>query len=111
MSPLPTPDDVDIDAVREVAGELDFDFISSLIDELNDAQWGRALDFVTAWNEIAPGDLIGLEGGRDGVRLSDQEGLDDIRRRMRLLLGLPELRDAGLTGQCGTTSVPTLWVW
>jgi hypothetical protein len=45
------------------------------------------------------------------VKLSDQEGLDDIRRRMRLLLGLPEFRDASITGQPGTISVPVLWVW
>ena len=106
-----TATDEDIDAVREVAGELDFDYISGLIDNLNDAQWSRALDFIEEWNKTAPGDLIGLKGGRDGVRLEDQEGLDDIRKRMRLLLGLPELRTTDITGQAGSCSVPTLWVW
>jgi hypothetical protein len=109
--PSPTPTDEDVDAVREVAGEFDATYISTLIDNLNDAQWARALDFATAWNGIAPGDLIALEGGREGVRLSDQEGLDDIRRRMRLLLGLPEFRDSSITGGAGTVSVPALWVW
>jgi hypothetical protein len=109
--PSPTPTDEDINDVREVAGELDYEFVSSLIDELNDAQWARALDLVSAWGEIAPGDLIALSGGRDGVQLSDQEGLDDIRARMRLLLGLPELRDGSITGQSASCSVPTLWVW
>lgn len=109
--PTETPTDEDIDAVREVAGELDADYIATLIDNLNDSQWSRALDFVTAWNGVAPGDLVALEGGRDGVKLSDQEGLDDIRKRMRLLLGLPELRDIGITGGAGTVSVPSLWVW
>ncbi len=109
--PERTPTDEDVDAVREVAGELDADYVSLLIDNLNDAQWSRALDFITAWNVILPGDLIALEGGRDGVKLSDQEGLDDLRKRMRLLLGLPELRDIGITGGAGTVSVPTLWVY
>ena len=109
--PSPTPTDEDINDVREVTGENSRTTISTLIDNLNDAEWGRALDFVTAWRNTEPGDLLSLEGGRDGVKLSDQEGLDDIRRRMRLLLGLPEFRDASITGQPGTTSVPVLWVW
>lgn len=109
--PLPTPSDEDIDFVREVAGELNTAFVTTLIDNLNDAQWSRALDLVTAWNAIAPGDLMSLEGGREGVKLSDQEGLDDLRRRMRLLLGLPEFRSGDITGQFGSTSVPVLWTW
>jgi len=109
--PLPTPTNEDINYVREVAGELDYDFVGTLIDDLNDAQWDRALVLVDLWNLVTAGDLVALEGGREGVKLSDQEGLDDIRRRMRLLLGLPEFRDASITGLAGTTSVPTLWVW
>ena len=109
--PTVTIEDADIDATREVAGETSFSYITTLIDKLNDAQWDRALAFIDAWNEIAPGDLIGLAGGREGVRLEDQESLDDIRKRMRLLLGLPELRDSGITGVVATTSVPTLWVY
>lgn len=109
--PSPTPTDEDVNDVREVAGEISRSGIATLIDNLNDAEWGRALDLVSAWREITPGDLLSLEGGREGVRLSDQEGLDDIRRRLRLLLGLPELRDSSITGQLGTTSVPVLWVW
>lgn len=107
-----TATDEDIDNVREVAGELDFDYISSLIDNLNDAQWNRALDFIASWLQTDPGDLIDLQnGGREGVNLIAQAGLDDIRKRMRLLLGLPELRATDITGQAGTTSVPVLWVW
>jgi len=104
-------EDADIDSTREVAGEISFSYISTLIDNLNDAQWERALDFIAAWAQIAPGDLIGLQGGKEGVRLEDQESLDDIRKRMRLLLGLPELRDTSITGGVSTTSVPTLWVY
>lgn len=110
MPPTPTPSNEEINLVREVAGELDFDYVSSLIDNLNDAQWGRALELVDAWNEITPGDLLSLAGGREGVKLSDQEGLDDVRKRMRLLLGLPELRSTDITGQFGSASVPVL-VW
>lgn len=110
--PSPTPTDEDINFVREVAGELDFDLVLTLIDNLNDAQWLRALDLVTAWNEYPPGSVMRLEdGGRQGVFDSDQEALEDIRRRLRLLLGLPETRDTDLTGGFGSTSVPVLWVW
>jgi hypothetical protein len=111
MPPLPTPTDEDIDFIREITGENSTALIAALIDNLNDAQWGRALDLVTAWNEITPGDLLSLEGGRDGVKLSDQEGLDDVRRRMRLLLGLPEFRDASLTGMATTTWVYNQWIY
>ena len=106
--PSPTPTNEDINFVREVAGELSFTSVATLIDNLNDDQWARALELVDAWNEIAPGDLLSLKGGRDGVHLSDQEGLDDIRKRMRLLLGLPELRSSDITGQFGSVSVPVL---
>jgi hypothetical protein len=109
--PSPTPTDEDIDFTREVAGELDRDYVSTLIDNLTDAAWERALTLITKWNEIEPGDLMGLKGGRDGVRLEDQEALDDIRRRMRLLLGLPELRDALITGGAGSTAVRTRWIY
>jgi len=110
--PLPTPTDEDIDFVREVTGEVSFEFIATLIDKLNDAQWSRALEFVSAWNEYAPGSVMELvNGGREGVNEKDQDALEDIRRRLRLLLGLPEVRDISITGGFGTTSVPVLWVW
>ena len=111
MPPSPTPADDDINDVREVAGELDYAAVATLIDNLNDAQWSRALELVDAWKEVEPGGLVALKGGRDAVHLSDQEGLDDIRKRMRLLLGLPELRDASITGQFGSVSVPVLPLW
>jgi hypothetical protein len=110
--PLPTPTDEDIDFVREVTGEVSFEFISTLIDKLNDAQWSRALELVAAWNEYAPGSVMELvNGGREGVNEKDQDALEDIRRRLRLLLGLPEVRDISITGGFGTVSVPVLWVW
>ena len=112
MPPSPTPTDEDIDDVREVAGENVTATVATIIDNLNDAQWLKALDFVTAWREYPAGSVMRLEnGGRQGVFDSDQEALEDIRRRMRLLLGLPEIRDASLTGGPATTSVPVLWVW
>ncbi len=111
MPPSPTPTDEDINYVREVAGENDYDLIAEIIDNLNDAQWDRALVLVTAWNNISPGDLLGIDGGRDALKLSDQEGLDDVRARMRLLLGLPEFRDSGLTGGPGSYALETRWIY
>ena len=114
--PTPTPTNEDINFVREVAGELDFDLVSSLIDDLEDAQWERALELVDKWNETEAGDVIGLKGGRDGVIISIHEdalddSLRDIRFRMRLLLGLPELRDASITGGAASLGVATEWRW
>jgi hypothetical protein len=112
MPPSPTPTSEDIDLVREVAGENDYTFISTLIDNLNDAQWARALDFMTAWDEYGPGEVLELTGQtREGVKLSDQGSRDDIRVRMRLLLGLPEQRSGLLTGGPASVAVPNLWTW
>ena len=112
MPPTVVIEDEDIDAVREVAGELSFATVSTLIDNLNDAQWNRALDFISSWSEYDPGSVMRLEnGGRQGVFDSDLEALEDIRRRMRLLLGLPEVRDSDITGGPASTSIPVLWVW
>src|ERR1043165_774727 len=106
-----TPTDEDIDFVREIAGEGSFEFIATLIDKLNDAQWSRAQDLITAWTNYEPGSVMELvNGGREGVNEKDQDALMDIRRRLRLLLGLPELRDADL-GFFRSTSVPTLWTF
>lgn len=113
--PSPTPTNEDINFVREVAGELDFDFVSSLIDELNDDQWLRALDLVAKWNETEPGDVIALKGGKEGVIIAiHDDGLDDslrdIRFRMRLLLGLPQYPDSSITGG-GTIGLRTEFIW
>ena len=51
------PSDEDIDFVREIAGEGSFEFIATLIDNLNDAQWSRAQDLITAWTDYAPGSV------------------------------------------------------
>ena len=51
-----------------------------------------------------------VNSGREGVNEKDQDALMDIRRRMRLLLGLPEFRD-GEGGFFRSTSVPVLWVF
>lgn len=107
-----TATDDDVDDVREVAGELSTEFVETLIDNLNDAKWNKALDLISAWREYDAGSVMRLEdGGRQGVYDSDLEALEDIRRRMRLLLGLPEVRESDITGGPVTTSVPVLWVW
>jgi hypothetical protein len=107
--PSPTPSNEEIDFAREIAGEASFEYVSTLIDNLNDAQWSRALDLITAWTNYEPGSVMELvNGGREGVNEKDQDALEDIRRRMRLLLGLPEVRPSSLTGGWGSTSVPVL---
>lgn len=103
--------DEEVNDIREVAGENDIAFVTILVDDLNDAQFDRALDLITEWQKVTAGDLVALKGGRDGVALSDQEGLDDIRARMRLLLGLLEFRDGLLTGGPISHGVLTQWRW
>jgi hypothetical protein len=107
-----TATDEEVNDIREVTGEVDRELIATLIENLNSAEFDRAMDLISAWQETTAGNLLTLKNGAgEGVFLSDQEGLDDIRRRMRLLLGLPELRDASITGQPTSTSVPVLWVF
>ena len=109
--PSPTPTQEQIDKTREVAGENNYGFVEDLIDELNDSQWARALELHTAWDDYPEGDTIGLEGGRDAVLYSSETSRGDIRVRMRLLLGLPEFRDPGITGGSYSQSIRTDWVW
>ena len=109
---MATATDEEVNDIREVTGEVDRALIATLIENLNSAEFDRALDLVSAWQQVTAGDLLTLKNGAgEGVFLSDQEGLDDVRRRMRLLLGLPELRDTSVTGQPGSVSVPVLWVF
>lgn len=96
--PTPTPAEVQIEKTREVAGETSYTYVKSLIDNLNDSQWASALALHVLWAEYPPDDVLALNGGRDGVHLSSPESRESVRRTMRLLLGLPELRDTSLTG-------------
>lgn len=112
MPPTVDISDEDVADVRAVAGELSKTYVSTLIDNLDDAEWNLALDYISAWNEYDPGSVMRLEdGGKQGVYDSDQEALLAIRVLMRNLLGLPDQRDSDLTGGVTTTSVPVLFVW
>lgn len=108
-----TATDAQIDKVREIAGENDYSFVSALIEKLTEGQWIRAKQLITAWTDEysdgAPG--ISVRGGRDGVFYLPTEAGNDIRSKMRLLLGLPEYRDADLTGNPVTQAVRTEWVF
>jgi hypothetical protein len=107
------PTDAQIDKVREIAGENDYDLVSDLIAELTNGQWARALELITAWDtEYPAGESIGISGGNRGIQYNPHTdaGLD-IRNRMRLLLGLTEMRDVGVTGMAGSQSVRTQWIY
>lgn len=110
--PLPTPTDEDVDYVREVTGENSSSLIALLIDSLNDAEWARALELVTAWQDFPAGSVLTLvNGGRQGVNDSDELAREDIRRRMRLLLGLPELRGDMILGGPASAAVANRWCY
>ncbi len=110
---MPSATDAQIDKVREIAGENDYVFVGGLIAKLTDGQWARAKQLITAWadeySDGAPG--VSVRGGRDGVFYQPTEAGNDIRSRMRLLLGLPEFRDASLTGTPTTQAVRTEWIF
>jgi len=97
--PIPTPTEAQIEKTREVAGEQSYSFIAALIDGLNNSQWANVLTLHVAWAEYPAGDTVELQqSGGDGLRYSSNTAREDIRKRLRLLLGLPELRDSNLTG-------------
>jgi len=96
--------DAQIDKVREIAGENDYDLVAGLIATRTDGQWARAIELITAWDtEYPAGESIGIKGGSRGIQYDPHTdaGLD-IRNRMRLLLGLPELRSSAITGESGS---------
>lgn len=109
--PSPTPTEAQIDKTREIAGEKSYAYVAGLIDRLNDAQWARALQLQTAWTDYPEGDTIELEGGDDAVNYSSETARRDIRARMRLLLELPELRDANLTGEASSVALRNCFVF
>jgi hypothetical protein len=93
--------DEEIDKVREIAGENSYAYIARLIDGLTDGQWERALELIDAWDtEYPAGESIRLVGNVQFDPHIDA-GLD-IRNRMRLLLGLPEIRSTAITGESGS---------
>jgi hypothetical protein len=103
--PTPTPTEAQIDKVREVAGENSKARVAPLIDNLDNSQWARALELLSDWSDYPAGDTVELEGGNDGLRYSSNTARSDIRIRLRLLLGLPELRDDSLTGTQGSIAL------
>jgi hypothetical protein len=105
MPPTPTPTEAQIEKTREVTGENSYDYIEGLIDNLKDSQWARALQLLLDWDEYPAGDTIELAGGREAVNYSSETARGDIRIRLRLLLGLPELRDGTLTGAPGSVAL------
>jgi hypothetical protein len=111
MPPTPTPTEAQIEKTREIAGENSYDYVESLIDALNDSQWARALLLHADWDEYPAGDTIELEGGSEAVNYSSETARGDIRIRLRLLLGLPELRDSLLTGMAGSEPLLNRFVW
>lgn len=108
-----TAADKQITKVLEITGENDYALVSALIEKLTDGQWSRVKELITAWDEeYAPGSsAIGLQGGKDGVFYLPTEAGNDIRSRMRLLLGMSEFRDSGTTGVPTTCAVRTQWVF
>jgi len=100
----PSADDSEIDKVREIAGENNYAFVKSRIALLTNGQWDRALELIDAWDaEYPAGESIGIKGGSRGIQYDPHldAGLD-IRSRMRLLLGLPEVRSLAITGESGS---------
>lgn len=105
-----TPSDKQITKVLEITGENSYVFVSALTEKLTDGQWARVKELIVAWDEEFPaGDPgLSLRGGSDGLYLLPTEAGNDIRGRMRLLLGLSEFRDSSLTGSPTTTVVPVV---
>lgn len=103
--------DEQITKVREIVGEPDKLLVTALITTLSTADWNRAEELITAWDaKFAPGKPgVSLRGGKEGVFYLPTEAGEDIRARMRILLGLSEFRSADITGGPATVAVPVEW--
>lgn len=99
MPPTPTPTEAQIEKTREVAGESDYTFIETAVNTRNGSQWSRMLELLELWDQYPADDVFALAGGQDGVSLGSGASRESVRRTARLLLGLPEIRDASLTGE------------
>ena len=109
--PDATVTDEQYDLVREMAGENSLAFITTRVNLLTNAQWGRMTSVFMPRRE---------EGAGDYSRLKTRSGLDDdperqregVRRDVRLMLGLLAL-DSTESESClpGSVFVPLRSVW
>lgn len=78
---------LEVERVREICGLKSFVQTSDLCTPLIDVQRQATRSDIKAFDKVKDG-AVGLDGGRDGVKFSQLDNKEEIRRRLRLRLGL-----------------------
>lgn len=85
MPPTPTPEEIQIETVREIAQLYSFAQSAALINGLNDVQWTATIADITAWNAVK-NKHTQIKG--DGVDINKDRNRLDITMRVRRRLGI-----------------------
>lgn len=78
---------LELERVREICGLKSFGQTSTLCAPLIDVQLQATRADIAAFDKVKDG-ATALEGGRDGVQFSQLTNKEEIRRRLRVRLGL-----------------------
>lgn len=92
--PTPTPTEMQIESVREIALLSIFAEAESKINALNDSQWAATVADIAEWAKVK-NKFTKIEGGRSGVVIDKEDNRLGIRNRVRVRLGLVEVDENG----------------
>ncbi|MET0754055.1 MAG: hypothetical protein ABWZ66_11805 [Pyrinomonadaceae bacterium] len=109
--PTPTPENEQIESVREIAKLTSFAEAQTLVSSLNDEQWTATLADITLWGTLKNQFTV-LKGGRSGVVIDPKESRLEITNRVRNRLGLADIGGETSDFACDnyTESIP-IEVW
>lgn len=111
IMPTPTPENDQIENVREIARLSSFTESKALVSSLNDEQWAATLADIAAWI-LLKNQFTNLKGGRSGVDINPGRARAVISKRVRKRLGLSELSEAEDDSYSNSTgSVPIAFPW
>lgn len=85
-----------IESVREMVSSKTYATISSLIDDLEDAQRTAQIADVVSWDAQKNTRAVKMQGGGSGVDFDPGRVLGDVRNRTLDRLGLPRLSTGGI---------------
>lgn len=85
-----------IESVREMVGYKTYATISSLMDDLEDAQRTAQIADVVLWDAQKNTRAVKMQGGGSGVDFDPGRVLTDVRRRTLNRLGLPSTSSGGI---------------
>ena len=107
MAPSPTPTALEIERVREITRLQSYPDAETLVNLLNDAQWGNTLEDVSEWESVRD-KYTAIKGGLLGANKDPADRKLAITNRVRERLGLEPLNKRGMVS--GSTAFASITV-